>query len=147
MPALALTRAIGRLLIGVLLASQWLLAAYACPGERGGEAGTQRTAAVFGATDEEASAVGAAATAAMVDCESMAAMDAAAPNLCHGHCQQGQHSDQTSVPVLTAAVAGGFYVLLPAPSSRLQRLSGGSAPDRFCAAFPPHATLHCCLRV
>lgn len=147
----SLRQSIGRILIGVMLASQFMVAAYACPSETLSNDSTAATPGVRATpsvgVDRGAAGSVEAGSEVMVDCGQMAGMDPATPNLCHEHCQQGKQSDYTPVPAVAAAAPGGFYVLEPARTPRGQRLPSGAMADRLVVAFPPHTILHCCSRV
>ena len=125
-----------RTLVGVVLLAQLSIAAYACPllsaaMKRGSQTATTATAA----------------TPAM-DCAEMAgAMDAALPNLCAAHCHYGEQSDQASTLAVPMAVLTARYLTPLAPVPLAAARSLAAAPSALAAAFPPHAILHCCLRI
>jgi hypothetical protein len=128
----ALSKLISRVLIGVFVFAQMAAAGYACPG--------------FG-QPAQAIAMQAEASGTMpAGCDQM---DQQAANLCAEHCHFGQQSSDTaSVPVAFAPVAALLYVL-PAD---LEGADGSgtdpSPPDPLLAAAPPpHAILHCVLRI
>jgi hypothetical protein len=81
------------------------------------------------------------------DCESMPGMDASAPNLCQAHCQQDSQSEAGPLPMLVPAAAGRFYGVEGGARAGLRPLAGPAESRPLAATFPPHATLHCCLRV
>ena len=133
-------RGICRSLIGVVLFAQLAITAYACP-----------ALAAAGASDQAASS--AAMTGAdgqAIDCEGMTSTaDGSLPNLCAAHCQYGQQSDQASTLSVPGACLTALYAtsLAPEPVAARQPaavfLNGALA----AASPPPHAILHCCLRI
>ena len=130
----AMSKALGRLLIGVVLLAQFAVASYACPG-------LVRTAAL-------ASTASPSIAAAMPPgCDQM---DPGAANLCAAHCHQGQQSaDTAAVHVVDLGTASLLYLLPIEPAHSLG--SGRSSPAldaRLSAApEPPHAILHCVFRI
>jgi hypothetical protein len=137
----ALSKAIGRVLIGILLFAQFAVASYACPSvPKGDGAMVMRSA---GAPDDG----GASQSTVMAPCDQV---DRDAANLCAEHCRFGQQSADTApVPLLFAAIPT-FLYSLPSEPARLPG-SGRSlpAPDANLAAAPPppHAILHCVFRI
>lgn len=141
----SLTSQICRALIGVLLFAQLAVAAYACPGlaTRSTSMSGDMTAPVA-AQDQS---MGSAKVAG--GCDQMGRMDSAAPNLCLEHCRAGhQSSDTAPAPVVFAATPALLYVL----PTEIEPVAGSSpslpATDPLLAsAPPPHAILHCVLRI
>lgn len=138
----SLTSQICRVLIGVLLFAQLAVSAYACPGltpkaaSMGADMGMSMPIA-HQATDSDKAASG---------CNQM---DPDAANLCLEHCRAGhQSSDTAPVPVHFAATPALLYVIPAEPE-----LLAGSSPSLLAAdplissAPPPHAILHCVLRI
>ena len=130
----ALSKAIGRLLIGVLLFAQFMVASYACPGLSGmttsPKSGDVMVMADMGPGCDQ--------------------MDQDTANLCAEHCRFGQQSADTApVPVVLAATPTLLYSL---PVEPLHLLGSGrpiAATDVSLAAAsePPHAILHCVFRI
>lgn len=128
-----------RTLIGVVLLAQMSIAAYACP---------MLSAAMNGGSETAASATADAADTATMNCEQMAgAMDASLPNLCAAHCHQGEQSDQASTLAVPVVVLTALYLTPLAPVPVAAARSMAAASSALAAAFPPHALLHCCLRI
>ena len=137
----ALSKSIGRLLIGILLFAQFAVAGYACPGLKGmgsmanGGTGTVVLSAV-------------AEPAGMPPgCDQI---DPNAANLCAEHCHQGQQSADTgSAPVVSVGIPTLLYSLPLEPQHSLGSGRSFPAPDaRLDAApEPPHAILHCVFRI
>lgn len=112
------TRWLSSWLIAVLLLTQLVTSAYACPG-----------------------IVGAASIVSVMDmpgCDGNmpAAMDPDQPQLCQAHCQQGSQAaphapalDAPSVPLLVAVLDWAHDHLLPAqPTARAASVSPGASP-------------------
>ena len=143
----SLTSQICRALIGVLLFAQLAVAAYACPGL----AATSVSKAMSGAMTLPVAAQDQSmgSDKAVSGCDQMGRMDSAAPNLCLEHCRAGhQSSDTAPAPVVFAATPALLYVL----PTGLEPVAGSSpslpATDALLAsAPPPHAVLHCVLRI
>ena len=137
----ALSKSIGRLLIGILLFAQFAVAGYACPGLKGmgsmanGGAGT----VVLSAVAEPAGMP--------LGCDQI---DPNAANLCAEHCHQGQQSaDTASAPGLSLGIPTLLYSPPLEPKHSLGSGRSSPAPDaRLDAApEPPHAILHCVFRI
>jgi hypothetical protein len=125
-------RLLCRLFAGVLLLSQWLVAAHACP--------------VMTLAHHQAVMVD--ASDAMSPCDSMAAPCEHGPSsLCAEHCHAGQQSDQVPTASVAPALPAGAHPL-PVPVLQATRapLAARDVPARV-AAPPPHAILHCCFRI
>ena len=120
---------VARILLAAFVFAQGAVSAYACP--------------------ELAGPVNAPAAAeAMHDCGEMAGLDASAPNLCLAHCQVGQQTfDHAAQPGAAPAVVPPLIVAVPDLDA--SETSGRASPAlRFTGgAPPPHAILHCCLRI
>lgn len=153
--ALASRRSICRLLIGVLVSTQLAIAAYACngiarmamPGQ-----GLPITAAMamdrLSAADPAGSVSAAAANQDEGIGPGCSRLDPALPNLCVAHHQYGQQSaEHTPAPTVPAALLIGLYTLAP-PGETSERAASAAGPgDPPAAVDPPHAVLHCCLRI
>jgi hypothetical protein len=131
-------KAVARGLVGVLLMTQMMISAYACP-----------ALALPGAAAMKMPAANADMPMAQaINCDDMAgAMDSSSPNLCGEHCKYGQQSDQAptlNVPaaVLTARYAMPLvFVTAAPPRAAVATLSA------LVAASPPHTILHCVHRI
>lgn len=125
-------RTLARLLLGVLVYAQLAVAAYACG--VGSSPGSDR------ATGPAAVHVEALVHALQ--------MDADQPTLCVAHCRSGQqNADAKPLPVPPFALVAGYFSLEPLSASGERDspvLASGSLPP---LADPPHAVLHCCLRI
>lgn len=155
MAALVSRRLICRLLIGVLVSTQLAIAAYACngiarmamPGQ-----GLPITAAMAmdrsGAADPAGSISAAAANQDEGPGPGCSRLDPALPNLCVAHHQYGQQSaDHSPAPTVPAALLIGLYTLAPPGASSERASSPAGLGDPPAAVDPPHAVLHCCLRI
>jgi hypothetical protein len=131
MPAMSLTRALSKLicrvLIGVFLSAQLAVAGYACPGL--GQGSPQ-------AVEAQGMPAG---------CEQM---DRDTANLCAEHCHFGQQSSDTApMTVVFAPVPALLYVLPADGEADADGRPLPSADPQIEAAPPPHAILHCVLRI
>jgi hypothetical protein len=133
-------RLLCRLFAGMLLLSQWLVAAHAC--------------AVMAPSHHQLMrqlhhpVVMTEAAEAMSPCDSMAAPCEHGPSsLCSEHCHAGQQSDQVPGASVAPALPAGAHPL-PAPVLQAAHapLVARDVPAR-AAAPPPHAILHCCFRI
>jgi hypothetical protein len=133
-----LARLISRFLIGVLLFAQLTVASHACPASAGSGSGTVVVAQALDADMGMASAE-----------HSDATIDPDAANLCVEHCRFGQQSADTPAAVQAPATAPALLYEIPAPSEAVP------AADRSFLCLdpavatppPPHAILHCVLRI
>ena len=146
----AMSKAVSRLLIGVLLFAQFAVASYACPSlmgsaaEVGGKAGMAM--AIAASASPHASA---AATPANLPpgCDQV---NAEAANLCAEHCRFGQQSvDTAPAPIVHVAIPTLLYPLPLEPQRLLGSGRSFPAPDAslVAALSPPHAILHCVFRI
>jgi hypothetical protein len=154
----AAVRAIGRVLIGVLLGTQFAVASYACPGLAQQIAAVARSAADGAQAAERNAAVEVQAAApAQQPAEAAATgnpcahLDPDAANLCIEHCRFGQQSvDTTPLPAVHAAVPTLLYAL-PLQPTQVITARGRPSPARAAgvaaAPPPPHAILHCVYRI
>ena len=130
----ALRRLVCRGLIGFTLFTQLAVASYACP--------------AWAAPDERAPAAE-TGTVMMVDCDPMAGeLDKASANLCAGHCHYGQQSDQVHAAALPPVALVSLYSVaasLPETRPDMSAIAANVAAPP--APAPPHAILHCCIRV
>ena len=137
-------RLIRRLLVGVLVSTQMVIAANACSGVSGMpmiEEDWPANAAI--APDPRVAAhprddLGA-------DCRHL---DPALPSLYIARGQYGQQSaDDGLAPAVPAALLTSYYKLPPHSASSV-RVGAASRPNgRPAAVDPPHAILHCCFRI
>ena len=138
-------RTVARLLIGAVFATQWAVAAYACPALSNG---AMAQSVVVDGGGQGAVQPGMVMDAA-VDCDDMvASMDPAAPNLCAEHCKQGQQSDRASFGIVVPPVL--LNALYETPSVREpvhEPPQAGAWLSALVAASPPHAIAHCVLRI
>lgn len=141
---------LGRTLIGLLLFGQLAIAAYACPVLTMAVAPAwSAPAAAEGQPGQDASgAEWAGAGDAMSDCEQMrwTMVDPASAKLCAEHCNYGQQSDQPSPLPVPGVLLNTLYVTPAASDPAAAQRPAAVAPDA-AAAAPPHAILHCCLRL
>lgn len=142
-----LKRLICRVLVGVLLSTQFAVAAYACPEVLGLPAAAQAQTAMELAPepgDPMVHGKGALLASTSDAGKAPGTIDPMLPNLCLEHCQYGeQKADHTPAPSVAQALLTALY-RLPDPEGFTRtpaRPSGPTAP-----ADPPHAILHCCLR-
>ena len=135
------TRFIARLLLGLLVTAQFASAAYACSQMTVGSMGVQGYGAVAGANALAGMPVDVWPTES-------GSMDLAEANHCLTHCQFGkQDADSASVPTPMVTLLAGDTTL---PS--MARLAGHATALTMTnrsppPADPPHAILHCCLRI
>jgi hypothetical protein len=141
---LASRRFICRLLIGVLVSTQLAIAAYACSGmPRMLMPEQNRSVGAAIASDS-----GVAANQGNGMGTGSGRLDPALPNLCVAHCQHGQQSaDHRPAPTVPVALLTSLYTLPPLAESS-ERTGAATGPNGAPAgADPPHAVLHCCLRI
>ncbi|MEO5688478.1 MAG: hypothetical protein ABIR54_14060 [Burkholderiaceae bacterium] len=143
----ALSKAIGKLLIGVLLFAQIAVASHACPGPSGRGSASQGNSEMHMPSDAGPTGAAAESRKMASGCDQV---DQSVSNLCTEHCRQGQQSaDVTPAPVVHAAIPTLLYVI---PTELELTLGSGrlsTAPDASMAAAPPppHAILHCVFRI
>ena len=135
-------RRVARVLIGVLLFAQLMVAAYACP-LLFSQSPVDGPAAV---ADMDDGAVPLASYSEWGADGLLATIDPASPPLCGEHCKVGQQSDQTvtvHVPMPSLTLR---YVIPPTPPAPSPRRPATAHLSALVAASPPHAILHCVLR-
>ena len=143
----ALSKSIGRLLIGVVLFAQLTVSSYACPGLKGMgsmSSGSAMTAMQVATAD---AAVVTGPTVMPPGCDQM---DPDAANLCAEHCRQGQQSvDTAAAPGVSLGIPTLLYLLPLEPQHSLGSGRSFPAPDAGldAAPEPPHAILHCVFRI
>lgn len=139
----AFSRFVARLMIGVMVFAQMALAAHACSvaSGRAGDVAGDMTA--MGAN-------GAAAPSGIGD-EGAADAGATMPalqNQCTAHCQSGQqNADGKPAPSPAVALLTIRYTLPALEHGGVSASQVEAANDPPLAADPPHAVLHCCLRI
>ncbi|RQP22825.1 hypothetical protein [Piscinibacter terrae] len=123
-----LNQLICRVLIGVFLFAQLAVSSYACPG-----------------LGQPASLATMPTGAMPADCDQM---DRSAANLCAEHCKMGQQNhDAAPTPVVIPPALAVLYVL-PDDAGLAAETASAPAGDPILAATPPpHAILHCVLRI
>jgi hypothetical protein len=135
------TRCVARLLLGLFVTAQFASAAYACSEMTVGSMGVQGYGAVAGANALAGMPVDVWPTES-------GSTDLAEGDLCLTHCQFGrQAADSAPVPTPMVALLAGDTTL---PS--MARLAGYATALTMAnrpppPADPPHAILHCCLRI
>lgn len=129
----ALKQLICRVLIGVFLFAQLAVSAYACPGH------AQAMPKVAEMAPQHADPMPAG-------CDQI---DRKAPNLCAEHCKAGQQSSDTApTPAVSAPTLALLYVLPDVTRAAAGSVAPGRTSDPLpSAAPPPHAILHCVLRI
>ena len=139
-------RSIGLALVGVLLFAQMAIASYACPA-LASPMGMQMPSGESSAVDltKPASAQGSQA----MNCEEMAgAADNSNATLCAAHCQFGQHSSDVQTITVPIAMMALLYFTTPVLDQPAVARTAVERPAAVAgAAAPPHAILHCCLRI
>jgi hypothetical protein len=143
----ALSKAVSRLLIGVLLFAQFAVAGYACPGLPGTASMPQGDEAMVmpsTAVSDNGKAAKSADSARSCD-----QIDQDAANLCAEHCRFGQQSADTApMPVVLAAMPTLLYWLPLEPDAVPGSVRSFPAFHAVLAAPPPpHAILHCVYRI
>ncbi|MEO7244528.1 MAG: hypothetical protein ABIX12_05200 [Rubrivivax sp.] len=132
-------RSIARLLVGVLLFGQLMVAAYACL--------PAASASTIAAATPASGAADAARDVISPGCDgAMWASDAAVTNLCAEHCKAGHQSDRAphvTVPIIRSVA---WTMNLPPPRTEPRRRAVACAPGERAAAAPPLAILHCVRR-
>ena len=135
------TRFFARLLLGVFVFAQFASAAYGCSEIAVGSIGVQG----YGAVARENSLTGITDDGLPT---ASGSTDLAEANLCLTHCQFGtQNAD--SVPVLTPMVAMlAGDTTLPSMAQDARHAAALTMANRPPPPVdPPHAILHCCLRI
>jgi hypothetical protein len=140
----SLKRLICRVLIGMVLFTQFAVAAYACPGSAAVQ--TESGGMVLAAPLDRGHATGVSTDSMSEAGTEHGFMDSMLPNLCFEHCQYGdQKADQPPAPTVSPALLTLLYVL-PEPEGFTRTRVGSPASVPAAPADPPHAILHCCLR-
>ena len=129
-------RAICRLMTAAILFAQVAVSAYACPYTFGTAEAAVNPAVAINSIDH----AGAAA-----DCETMTQPSPVMTLQCAEHCRYGQQADQMQTVTLPAAVLVCLYPAASSPASGVSMPS--TSVDAAVAHSPPHAILHCCLRI
>ena len=129
-----IVRATCRLMLAVMLFSQWAVAAYACEGTLAMQAGQSALQDMAGMPS---------------DCEMSTGQDSNKDVLCLEHCRFGQQSSDTaSTPAVFLAVPVLLYALPKvADAQAVESLRTAALPAHAGAPpSPPHAVLHCVWR-
>lgn len=132
----AVKRALSRVLIGLLLFMQLVVAAYACP---------------LLSTERPATPATASSMQSGNPCDTefgdRSLMDDIGGHVCAEHCRYGQQSaDHPPAPALSPAVLTALYPLASPAEPAGHGLPRPAADDPAAVASPPHAILHCCFR-
>jgi len=140
-------KAVARGLIGVVLMTQMIISAYACPALSLPLPAMQMPI-VSASTDEPGTATADMPMAQTSNCDDMAgAMDTASPNLCAEHCKVGQQSDHAPTLNVPAVVLTALYVTPLVPVKAPLPRPAAATLSALVAASPPHAILHCVHRI
>lgn len=143
----SLLKALARCLVGVLVAAQMVIAAYACPALLAPSAADGQMPPASTLADGR-SADNAVPMTAASNCDEMAgSLDPASPNLCAEHCKYGQQSDHAATLNAPVAVLMALYEMPPVPETALPRRPAAATLSALVAASPPHAVLHCVYRI
>ncbi|URI12008.1 hypothetical protein MW290_32715 (plasmid) [Aquincola tertiaricarbonis] len=141
-------KAVARGLVGVVLATQMLIAAYACPSLALPAATAMQMPDASISAVEQSSANADMSAAQAGNCDDMAgALDPAAPNLCAEHCKYGQQSDHAPTLNAPAVVLAALYSLPLVPVTAPPPRPAAATLSALVAASPPHAILHCVHRI
>ena len=140
-------------MIGILLFTQLMIAAYACPGllnsvpAGAGVRSQMQAGALADSTRSEPAGQGMVADAAQKMPADCGQVDPEAPNLCAEHCKQGQQSaDHTPAPAVAPALLTELYRVTLSTASPVAEDAYYAPGLLLRAAAPPHAIEHCCLR-
>jgi hypothetical protein len=155
---MTMTRAFKRLvclgLIGQMLFSQLAVAAYVCPAlsYAGGQSQVLPVTALGDQAvpgDGMAGRTASPAAERRMDCDQMAGqLDKASPDLCAKDCRYGQQIDQVQAAAVPPIALISLYIVAPTIHQALPPMSAIAASIYAPAATsPPHAILHCCLRI
>jgi len=142
-------KAVARGLIGVVLMTQMMIAAYACPALSQPSAANMQMPASGGSVDEQSAANADMPMAQASNCDDMASAmdDPAAPNLCAEHCKYGQQSDHAPTLNAPAVALTALYAMPPVPVTAPPPRPAAATLSALVAASPPHAILHCVHRI
>lgn len=140
-----LLRLLAHALIGMLLASQLAIAAYACPALF---AEPSDVALLLPASDDHTEAEASSVEPIADSIQWSASMDTVSPQLCGEHCKNGQQSDRASSIVLPIAWLTSRYEIPARPevTPRLRCPAAAARSSSLVAGAPPHAILHCVRR-
>ncbi|HZE91046.1 MAG TPA: hypothetical protein VE029_04935 [Rhizobacter sp.] len=141
-------KAVARGLVGVVLMTQMIVSAHACPAVSLPAAAKLQVPAVSASTHERSRAKLEMPMAQTSHCDAMAgAMDAASHNLCGEHCKYGQQSDLAPTLNAPAAVLTARYAMPLVPVTAPAPRPAAATLSALVAASPPHAILHCVHRI
>lgn len=141
-------KAVARGLIGAVLMTQLVIAAYACPAMSQPAATKMQMPAASASANEQSSANADMPMAQMGNCDDFAGtMDPSSPNLCAEHCKVGQQSDHAPTLNAPAAVLTALYAMPLVPVTAPPPRPAAATLSALVAASPPHAILHCVHRI
>ena len=139
-------RAVARGLIGLVLMTQMMISAYACPAmsQPSARPMQMQMPAASASTNDLSSANADMPMAQASHCDDMASMmDSSSPNLCAEHCKYGQQSDHAAALNVPAVVLTALYLTAPVPVMAPLSRPAAATLSALVAATPPHAILHC----
>lgn len=136
-------RALSRGLIGILLLSQLLTVAYACPSLRFLSA-TNATVTEIGDAQQNLRAV--TSDSALVAGNFDDSTNWTSTPVCGEHCKLGQQSAQTQVIHVPVALLAMLYEVPAVPDAPSPRRQANADLSSLVASEPPHAVLHCVRR-
>ena len=140
-------RAVARGLIGLVLMTQMMISAYACPAMSQPSARPMQVMqmpAASASTNELSSANADMPMTQASHCDDMAGMmDSSSANLCAEHCKYGQQSDHAATLNVPAVVLTALYLTAPVPVMAPRSRPAAATLSALVAATPPHAILHC----
>ena len=137
-------RAVARGLIGLVLVTQMMISAYACPAMSQPSARQMQMPAASASTNDLSSANADMPMAQASHCDDMASMmDSSSPKLCAEHCKYGQQSDHAATLNVPAVVLTALYLTAPVPVMAPLSRPAAATLSALVAATPPHAILHC----
>ena len=144
-------RGVARGLIGLVLMTQLMISAYACPAMSQPSAMQMQMQmqmpAASASTNELSSANADMPMAQASHCDDMASrMDFSSPNLCAEHCKYGQQSDHAATLNVPAVMLTALYLTPPVPLMASLSRPAAATLSALVAATPPHAILHCVYR-
>lgn len=141
-------KTVARGLVGVVLMTQVIISAHACPAMVTPAAADMRMPASSPMADEQG---GANADMPMVqtsNCDDMVgASDSSSPNLCAEHCKYGRQSDHAPTLNAPAVLLTALYAMPLVPETAPLPRPAAATLSALVAASPPHAILHCVHRI
>lgn len=141
-------RAIARGLVGVVLMTQIVVSAYACPAMLSPMAPNMQMPPASASPEERGGSDAGVPMAQTTNCDDMGGtMDSSSPNLCAEHCKYGQQSDHAPTFNVPSAVLTALYVTPRLPVTTPPPRPAATTLSALVAAAPPHAILHCVHRI